>query len=105
MPQHYKSLPRQKDELPVLVGKNFRFMHAWAEQNESEFSTVMQALAKENHSKYADIYVKVMQMLATQSRMPSHIQVNHTLGEDDKERLAELSREKETADYEEIRES
>jgi hypothetical protein len=46
-----------------------------------------------------------MQMLATQSRMPSHIQVNHTLGEDDKERLAELSREKETADYEEIREA
>ena len=105
MPQHFQALPKQGDELPTLVGKNFRFMRAWAEQNEEEFSSVMTALAEENHAKYADIYVKVMQMLATQSRMPSHIQVNHTLGESDKERLAELSREKEKADYEEIREA
>lgn len=97
-------LPKANSDLPTLVGRNFAYISDWAEQNESEFESVMDKLADQAPDKWANVYVKVLQILSVQSKLPNKIQVKHTLDEDIS-RLRNLSSQQEAtkfADYEEV---
>jgi len=92
------------DDLPTLVGKNFRYISNWAEQNEEEFETVMGKLADQAPDKWAGVYVKILQILSVQAKLPNKIQVRHTLDEDIS-KLREFSAQQETpkfTEYEEV---
>lgn len=91
-------LPASNSDLPFLVGKNFKFISKWADQNEKEFTKVMKALAKENPSKYADVYTKVLQVLLQQAKIPNKDDLKKSLSDLDK--LRNLTRN----DYVEVEE-
>ncbi len=89
-----KKLPKANGELPKLVAKNFLFLSDWTSQNEEQFTEVMEALAKQSPAKYADVYVKCLQILSAQSKLPARVQVQHTMADGDIEALRNLAEER-----------
>lgn len=98
-----KRLPKTNVELPNIVGRNFKFLSCWADQNETQFEQVMRTLAEQMPAKYADVYVKVLQILSVQAKAPSKVKVEVHDGDLDKLRNLSKQREKNKFDdYEEV---
>ncbi len=100
-----KKLPNPNADLPNLVAKNFAYLSDWVNQNEPEFERVMSVLAQQNPAKYADVYVKAMQILSVQSKVPAKMKVEHVVKDEDIAKLQRLSGEKRDKfdEYEEVK--